>query len=90
MISGRYRWGSLLRHFFPTNSGICELCNLEVETLEHILLPRCPVLHDRSTELLKYARDRLSANKTCSDIFEGVFSKNIEEETVQFLLEQER
>ena len=27
MLSGRYRVGSLLRHFIPLHSGLCELCD---------------------------------------------------------------
>ena len=57
MLSGRYRCGSLLRHFTPTCSGICELCGLEIEDLNHILVPRCPSLHERRDLLISYARD---------------------------------
>ena len=39
MLSGRYRVGTLLKHFSPANSGLCELCNQEVEDLPHLLLP---------------------------------------------------
>ena len=39
MLSGRYRVGTLLRHFSPSHSGICELCGLEIEDLAHLLVP---------------------------------------------------
>ena len=53
MLSGRYRVGTLLKHFSPENSGLCELCNQEVEDLPHLLLPRCPLLQERKNILMK-------------------------------------
>ena len=51
MLSGRYREGTLLRHFSPTNSGICELYESEIKDLQHFLVPRCPTLTNRREAL---------------------------------------
>ena len=59
ILSGRFRCGSLLRHFDPHISGICELCGQELENLPNIILPRCPHLLDRADILLRYAQDTL-------------------------------
>ena len=56
MLSGRYRVGSLLRHFSPTNSGICELCESETEDLPHFLVPRCSKLTNRREALQEYCQ----------------------------------
>ena len=76
MLSGRYRCGSLLQHFSVTATGICELCRLELEDIEHIVLPRCPLLIERKSQLLKYAHDRLAAafSPDCLRIFEAAIS----------------
>ena len=65
MLSGRYRVGSLLRHFSPSCSGICELCSAETEDLAHLLLPRCVHLQERRTVLVEYWR---SSEKTSSQM----------------------
>ena len=39
LLSGRARLGSLVKHFAPGNSGLCELCHVEVEDLGHLLVP---------------------------------------------------
>ena len=54
MLSGRYRVGSLLKHFYPSHSGKCELCGTEIEDLPHLLVPRCPQLQERRLLLLVY------------------------------------
>ena len=64
LLSGRFRLGSLLRHFYPDRvSGICELCNLELEDTPHLIIPKCPKLANRAQLLMKYAQDLLS---TCA------------------------
>ena len=55
MLSGRYRVGSLQRHFSHEHSGFCELCGLEVEDIIHLLVPRCPFLQERKVLLIEYA-----------------------------------
>ena len=90
MLSGRYRCGSLLKHFSTAATGICELCGSELEDIEHIILPRCPLLLERRDLLLKYARDRLSAAAAppeCAIIFEAAIAHKHPEKTVQFLLD---
>ena len=55
MISGRFRCGSLLRHFSPNVSGICVLCEMELEDLPHILVPRCLTLNQRAASIMNFA-----------------------------------
>ena len=52
MLGGRYRVGTLLKHFSPGYSGVCELCGTEVEDLVHLLLPRCPLLVEYAYTIL--------------------------------------
>jgi hypothetical protein len=89
MLSGRYRCGSLLQHFSVTATGICELCGVKLEDIEHIILPRCPLLIERKSHLLKYARDRLAAAalSECLRIFEAAISNPNMQKTVQFFLD---
>ena len=87
MLSGRFRCGSLLQHFSPACSGICELCDQELEDLPHILLPRCPHLQQRRPDLLLFARDTLSQSAVASNIFDRIFATKDEYTTVQFLLD---
>ena len=86
MLSGRYRVGTLLKHFSPSHSGICELCGLEMEDLTHLLVPRCPALAERGALLLEYSRSVLQKSPVCSSIFEAVLLCN-EETRVQFVLD---
>ena len=87
MISGRYRCGTLLRHFSPTCSGLCELCGEEMEDLAHILLPRCPQLQDRKDILIQYALDRLEKLPTAAALFERLLYSQDTEKFVQFVLD---
>ena len=87
MLSGRYRVGSLLKHFSPTNSGICELCGLEEETLSHLLLPRCPLLGERREHLITYSRNILKRSVICTQIFDQTLADSNEELFVQFVLD---
>ena len=87
MLSGRFRCGSLIRHFSPTETGVCKLCEMETEDIEHILLPRCPALLCRRPQLLQYARDRLETSPRCLKIFEKAISDPKFTNTVQFLLD---
>ena len=81
MLSGRFRCCSLLQHFPPTCSGICELCDQELEDLPHILLPRCP-------HLLQFARNTLAQSAAASNIFERIFlSVDEYSNIIQFLLD---
>ena len=72
MLSGRYRSGSLLKHFSPSISGVCELCLLEEEDISHILLPRCPLLKERGALLIEYSRNFLQNYPNCIEIFEQI------------------
>ena len=87
MLSGRYRVGSLLRHFSPLHNGACELCGQELEDLPHILLPRCPHLLERGQLLCNYAREMLRSSVTSLDIFEMFLAHPNEEKKIQFFLD---
>ena len=86
MLSGRYRVGSLLRHFSPSISGLCELCGLELEDIEHLLIPRCPVLQERRRLLLDYCTSILAQSVTCTTIFENMRLQG-NSQWVQFVLD---
>ena len=87
MLSGRFRCGSLLRHFTPSCSGLCELCGLELEDLAHILIPKCPHLQERRDLLISYARDRLSSSVPALAIFNSYLQNPESENFVQFILD---
>ena len=84
MLSGRFRCGSLLRHFDQQVSGLCQLCHQEVEDLPHIVLPRCPHLVTRATILTKFAFETLSISVAASTIFHKIM--NSKEEYNRFIL----
>ena len=86
MLSGRYRVGKLLRHFQPSNSGVCELCGLEIEDLAHLLAPRCPRMAERGALLLEYSRSLATKSPTCSSILDNIMHSD-EETRVQFVLD---
>ena len=90
MISGRFRCGSLLRHFYTHISGICELCSNELEDLPHILIPKCPKLHNRAAILMTYSREKLSSDSdsyyAARILFENFMSSE-DDIKVQFVLD---
>ena len=88
LLSGRFRLGSLLRHFYPDRvSGICELCNLELEDTPHLIIPKCPKLADRAQLLMKYAQDLLSTCAVAASLFDTIIHGKDEDLKVQFLLD---
>ena len=87
MISGRFRCGSLLRHFFKDVSGLCDLCGEEVEDLPHILLPRCPCLLEHAQQLLKFAFDALSSSEQATTIFTNIIYSEDDQKKVQLFLD---
>ena len=87
MLSGRYKCGSLLKHFSPNVSGVCELCMLEEEDLTHILLPKCPLLHERKAVLIEHSRNILKDNQHCTELFEAVLLDDNPDNFVQFILD---
>ena len=89
MLSGRFRCGSLLKHFYKHLSGVCELCSIEQEDLPHILTPRCPKLHQRVATLVAFARESLSdpESSTAAAIFEKYLACKDDKLKVQFLLD---
>ena len=87
MLSGRFRAGSLLRHFYPHISGICELCCEEVEDLPHILLPKCPRLTDQANKLLDFAKDSLKVSVQAHIIFFTIMFGKDDYRKVQTLLD---
>ena len=86
-LSGRYRVGSLLKHFSRTNSGICELCQIEEETLSHLLLPKCPFLQERKELLLVYSMNILQQSTVALEIFEQILTESNSEVFMQFVLD---
>ena len=89
LISGRFRSGSLLRHFFPDKvSGICQLCELELEDVAHIILPKCLKLQERAHILRRYAEDTLSICAVAASIYENIMIKGKDDNMkVQFMLD---
>ena len=91
MLSGRFRCGSLVRHFYPHITGLCMLCitdnTEEIEDLPHILVPRCPLLFSRASILLKFARESLLKSRAAGDIFDRIMNSKDDTEIVQFLLD---
>ena len=75
MLSGRFRCGSLLRHFNPDISGICELCGKELEDIPHIILPRCPHLLSQADILRRYAENTLATCPTAFQLFSDIVVK---------------
>ena len=86
MLSGRYRVGSLLRHFSAEHSGLCELCGRETEDIAHLVIPRCPMLQERRALLIEYTEGVLSESLDCQNIFKSIL-KSSEEQQVQFFLD---
>ena len=87
MLSGRFRCGSLLRHLYLHISGLCELCGEELEDIPHILLPRCPQLSDRADILLRFAKEKLSENRTALTIFVNIMDGKDDNNKIQMLLD---
>ena len=87
MLSGRFRCGSLLKHFHPHISGVCELCGQEMEDLAHIVVPRCPELKDRAHHLLRFARESLQSSEKATNIFETTINSKDDNKTVQLFLD---
>ena len=87
LLSGRYRLGSLLRHFSPSNSGECELCGHHLEDLPHFLVPRCPQLQERRTSLLTYWFYILEQSDNCSFIVHEILESEDDNLLVQFVLD---
>lgn len=57
MLSGRYRCGSLIRHWTPASSGSCQLSSACAETIEDIthIIQLCPALSMLRTRLLDFS-----------------------------------
>ena len=89
LLSGRARLGSLIRHFSPGNSGLCELCHEELEDLTHLLVPRCPRLADRALTLRENMKKLLANSECCTLLLEQVMfeSKDDQQLWVQFVLD---
>ena len=86
MLSGRYRVGSLLRHFSAEHSGLCELCGSEAEDIVHLVVPWCPVLQERRALLIEYIEGVLSESLVCLNIFKSILESS-QEQQVQFFLD---
>ena len=73
LLSGRFRCGSLLWHFYPERvSGICELCTLEIEDIPHIILSKCLLLFEKANSLMNFVQDTLSATPIAAVIFNDI------------------
>ena len=86
-VSGRFRCGKLLRHFSPNVSGLCELCEEEIEDISHIILPRCSYLKDRAAVLLRFASDSLSNCVQARALFLETIGCKDDTKKVQMLLD---
>ena len=86
MLSGRYRVGSLTRHFSADSNGLCELCGTEVEDLVHLLVPRCPLLVDRREALLDFSFSIARKSPLCLPILNTALAGS-QEAWVQFVLD---
>ena len=62
------------------------ICSVDYSILPHILLPRCPLLMERSDLLLQYVRERLSSSSLCTALLESVLESD-DEQRVQFFLD---
>ena len=68
---------------FSNISGICELCNSELEDLTHILVPKCPLPAEKACSLVKFARESLSKSKTVYGVCRAIFeSKLLDEDNI--------
>ena len=75
---------------YPNISGICELCNKELEDLPHILVPRCPLLSEKALSLVTFARESLFNSETDNGVARAIFENKLSGEDdsfVQFLLD---
>ena len=84
MLIGRFRCGSLLRHFYPHISWLCDLCGLEVEDLPHFVLPWCPLLQGA---LLNYAKETLAVSPVASTLFNNIYENKDDKKKLQFFLD---
>ena len=87
MLSGRFKCGSLLRHFDQQVSGLCPLCGEELEDLPHIILPRCPHLIERAKLLTKFAVEAFSESHAATTIFYNILNSEDDDKKVQFFLD---
>ena len=89
LLSGRFRTGSLLRHFYPDKiSGICELCSQELEDIPHIILPKCPKLKLKAQQLLNFAQYTLATCAPAAELFDNIFMQGEDDHLkVQFMLD---
>ena len=87
MLSGKFCCGTLIRHFYPHVSGICELCYEALEDLPHILVPHCPRLKEKAGHLLAAARAMLAVSELTADIFNTHITSKDDHEKVQFFLD---
>ena len=87
MLSGRFRCGSLLRHFDQQVSGLCQLCGEELEDLPHIILPRCPHLIEKAKLLTKFAFEAFFESHAATKIFYNILNSEDDDKKVQFFLD---
>ena len=87
MISGRFRCGSLTKHFSDHGTDLCELCGDAAEDLAHILVPHCVHLLDRADMLLRFATDTLSSCAQASNLFFDIIHSKDDNLKVQLLLD---
>ena len=87
MLSGRFKCGSLLRHFDQQVSGLCLLCGEELEDLPHIILPRCLRLLERAKLLTKYAYEAFFESRAATTIFYNILNSEDDDKKVQFFLD---
>ena len=87
MLSGRFRCGSLVKHFTENGSDLCELCDDDPEDLVHILVPHCVHLLEQADLLLKFAADTLSSCAPANKLFFETMKSKDDYLKVQMLLD---
>ena len=68
----------------------CVLCEMELEDLPHILVPRCPTLRQRAASIMNFAKGLTSTDSdmyhAAHNIFKQFMSSKDDLEKVQFVL----
>ena len=86
-LSGRYRSDMLLRHFDPTKSGNCLVCEETVPgSLEHLLI-ECPALSSSRDSLFKMLSERDDISELSKALISDIFLSNDTTDIVQLLLD---
>ena len=78
MLSGRYRTEKLQRHFYSSNTGLCEICpDKPIGSLEHILI-QCSVLEDIRSSHFRSLENNENFSETSKFIISSAFNTSVE------------